>query len=141
MIRTLVTGTLFGDPQVRTSQAGKPFTTAKLKADGKDGSAVWINLVAFGEIADLLAAMKERQAVAVSGRLEVSAYLNRLGEPAPNLSVVVDELVTLALKCKPKPPQTLVSEPAPASASVPHPAPASGEPPFDDWEEWERTVS
>ena len=37
MIRCLITGQLFGDPQARTSQAGKAFTTAKVRADGKDG--------------------------------------------------------------------------------------------------------
>ncbi len=33
MIRALITGNLYGDPQARTSQAGKPFTTAKVRAD------------------------------------------------------------------------------------------------------------
>ncbi|MCB1918452.1 MAG: hypothetical protein KDJ28_00565 [Candidatus Competibacteraceae bacterium] len=46
MMRTLITGQLYGDPRSRVSQAGKPFTTAKLRADGKDGATVWCSLVA-----------------------------------------------------------------------------------------------
>ena len=33
MIRALITGTVYGEPQARTSQAGKPYATAKVKAD------------------------------------------------------------------------------------------------------------
>ncbi|HOW76628.1 MAG TPA: single-stranded DNA-binding protein [Candidatus Competibacteraceae bacterium] len=101
MIRCLITGNLFGDPQARTSQAGKPFTTAKVRADGKDGNAVWVSLVAFNELAERLAGMKANNAVAVSGKLEVSAYTAKSGEPAAGLSIIVDELATL--KAKPKP--------------------------------------
>ena len=77
MIRALLTGTLYADPQQRTSQAGKPFTTAKVKADAKDGTVTWCSLVAFGELAERLAGMKANNAVAVSGKLEVNAYANK----------------------------------------------------------------
>ena len=40
MIRCLLTGTLYGDPQQRTSQKGTTYATAKLRADGKDGASV-----------------------------------------------------------------------------------------------------
>ena len=103
MIRALVTGQLYGDPQARTSQAGKAFATAKLRADGKDGAAVWISLVAFGELAERLARMKANNAVAVSGKAELSAYTNKAGEPAAGLSIVIDELATLKAKPRPQP--------------------------------------
>jgi len=115
MIRALITGNLYGDPQARTSQAGKPFITAKLRADAKDGTITWCSLVAFGELADRLAGMRSNNAIAVSGKLEVSAYANKAGEPAAGLSIVVDELA--ALKPRPKP------KPAPA-------------PEFDDMADW-----
>lgn len=102
MIRVLTTGTVYADPAARTSQAGKPFTTAKLRADGKDGSTVWVSLVAFADLAERLATLKAGAAIAVSGRAEVSAYLSKSGEPAAGLSVVIDELATLRPKPKPK---------------------------------------
>lgn len=103
MIRVLATGTLYAAPQARTSAAGKPFTTAKLRADGKDGAITWCSLIAFGEQAERLAALKEGAALSVSGRAEVSAWLNRDGEAQGGLSLVVDELA--ALKGRPRPPR------------------------------------
>ena len=100
--RALITGTLYGDPQARTSQAGKPFTTAKVRADGKDGKPLWISVVAFGDLAERLLTMKADNALALSGKLEVSAYTAKDGQPAAGLSVVCDQLATLKAKPKPK---------------------------------------
>lgn len=111
MIRCLITGQLFGDPQARTSQVGKAFTTAKVRADSKDGNAVWVSLVAFNELAERLAGMKANNAIAVSGRAELSAYTNKQGEPAAELSLIVDELATLKAKPKPKPAPARNAEP------------------------------
>ena len=111
--RALITGTLYGDPQARTSQAGKSFTTAKVKADGKDGSTLWISVVAFGDLADRLLTMRANNAVALSGKLEVSAYTAKDGTPAAGLSVVADELA--ALKAKPRP----KADPPPAPSPAP----------------------
>ena len=99
MIRALITGTLYADPQTRTSAKGSAFTTAKVRADGKDGNSLWISLVAFGELADRLALMRANNAIAVSGKLEVGAYTDKKGEAAAGLSIVIDELATL----KPRP--------------------------------------
>lgn len=60
MMRALMTGTLYGDPQARTSQAGKQYVTAKVRADGKDGASVWCSIIAFGELADRLATLPAR---------------------------------------------------------------------------------
>ena len=46
---------------------------------------------------------KANNAVAVSGKVELSAYTNKAGEPAAGLSIVVDELATLKAKPKPAP--------------------------------------
>ena len=102
MIRALLTGQLYGDPQARISQAGKPFTTAKVRADGKDGKPLWISVVAFGDLADRLLELKANTALALSGKLEVSAYTAKDGQPAAGLSVVCDQLATLKAKPRPK---------------------------------------
>ena len=103
MIRTLLTGNLYGEPQARTSKSGSTFATAKVKADGKDGAVLWISIVAFNEVADRLLTLPANAAVALSGKLEVSAYTAKNGEPAAGLSVVVDELATLKAKPRPRP--------------------------------------
>ena len=112
MIRALVTGSLYGEPQARTSQSGKKYATAKLRADGKDGSSVWCSLIAFGEQADRLMTLSANAAVAVSGKAEVSGWIDKQGEPKAGLSLVVDELSTL--KGKPRPPRP----PAPVAAGL-----------------------
>mgnify|MGYP003378295134 FL=1 len=110
MIRALLTGILYGEPQARTSKTGSTFATAKVKADGKDGAVLWISIVAFNDLAERLLTLKANNAVALSGKLEVSAYVAKDGSPAAGLSVVCDELA--ALKAKPRP------KPAPAPAPV-----------------------
>jgi len=102
MIRALLTGQLYGPPQARTSKSGSTFATAKVKADGKDGAVLWVSLVAFGEVADRLLTLPANAAVSVSGKLEVSAYTAKTGEPTAGLSVVVDELLTLKARPRPK---------------------------------------
>ena len=111
--RALITGTLYGDPQARTAQSGKTFTTAKIRADGgKDGAVLWVSIVAFNDLANRLASMHANTAIAVSGKLEVSAYTAKDGQPAAGLSVVCDELA--ALKARPRP-QPVVA-PTPVTA-------------------------
>ena len=103
MIRALITGSLYGDPQTRTSQAGKSYVTAKVRADGKDGASVWCSIIAFGEQADRLMTLGDGAALAVSGKAEVNGWLDKQGEPRAGLSLVADEIATL--KGKPRPPQ------------------------------------
>ena len=103
MIRALITGSLYGNPQTRTSQAGKQFVTAKVRADGKNGESVWCSIIAFGEQADRLMTLGDGAALAVSGKAEVNAWLDKQGEPKAGLSLVADEVATL--KGKPRPPQ------------------------------------
>lgn len=110
--RILITGQLYGDPQARTSKSGSQFATAKIRADGKDGAVLWISIVAFNDVAERLLALHANNAVALSGKLEVSAYTAKDGSPAAGLSVVVDELATL--KAKPRPRSTPAPAPAPA---------------------------
>ena len=131
MIRALITGTIYGEPQARTSQAGKQYATAKIRADsGKDGVVVWCSVVAFGEQADRLMTLSNGAALSVAGKAEVNAYSNKQGEPAAGLSIVADDLA--ALKSKPRPPQedARPGRPAP-QRSKPATGPAP-RPDFDD---------
>lgn len=102
MIRALVSGTLHGDPQTRTSRGGQPFTTGKLKADASDGNTVWCSLIAFGQEGERLALLKAGQALSVSGRAKVTAWAGKDGQPAGGLDLTVDEVATL--RGRPKPP-------------------------------------
>ena len=127
MIRALVVGKIYGTPQVRTSATGNTFTTAKLKATGKDNETVWCSLIGFGEIGERLAILDEGASLSVAGRAEVNAWINKNGEPHAGFGVLVDELATL--KGRPKPHQPK----APRKArQVPASPPTDAGIPFDD---------
>ena len=119
MIRALITGSLYGNPQARTSQAGKPFVTAKVRADGKNGESVWCSIIAFGEQAERLATLNNGAALAVSGKAELSSYTDKQGEPHAGLSVVVDEVATLKAKPKPRAPRPAATAGADFDDSIP----------------------
>ena len=125
MIRALLTGQLYGLPQARTSKSGSTFATAKVKADGKDGAVLWVSLVAFGEVSDRLLTLPANAAVSVSGKLEVSAYTDKQGNPAAGLSVVCDELLTLKARPRPKA--------APAAPHAQQPVIAGFDDDLPDW--------
>ena len=132
MIRCLVTGRLHDMPQARTSQSGNPFTTAKLRADGKDGATVWTSIIAFGELAERLATLKQGDAVAIGGRAEIGAWSDKDGNPHGSLSLVCDELATL--RGKPRPPSESRS---PSRRPARQPEPVGAGIPFDDLDDWQ----
>ena len=102
MIRAMVSGTLHGDPQTRTSRGGQPFTTARMKADTGDGGTTWVSLIAFGQEGERLATLKSGAAISVSGRAKLNAWTGKSGEPAAGLDMTIDELITLRGRPKPQ---------------------------------------
>lgn len=103
MIRALVSGVLHSDPQTRVGQSGKPYCTARLRADTGDGNTTWCGLIAFAEQAERLAMLKAGAAISVSGRVKVTAWVGKSGEPAGGLDMTIDELTTLRGRPKPYP--------------------------------------
>ena len=134
MIRALLTGVLHGDPQARTSQSGKSFTTGKLKADAADGGTVWCSLIAFGDVGERLANLKAGAALSVSGRAKLSAWLGKSGEPAAGLDLTIEELVTLKGWPKGSDQQPAQASARPYTQRRParQPPPVSHGTPFDD---------
>ncbi len=128
MIRALVSGVLHEAPKARTSASGKPFATAKLRADGKDGATVWCSLIAFGEQGERLVSLPAGAALSVSGRVEVSAWSDKQGEPKAGLSLVVEEMATLKAKPKPR------DEGRQSRGSARRAEPAGD---FDDMDRWQ----
>jgi single-stranded DNA-binding protein len=129
MIRALVSGTLYDAPRGGLGRNGKPFTTAKVKAEGKNGDAVWVSCVAFGDMAEKLAMQAAKAPISVVGKIEVSIYTAKTGEPKAGLSMVVEDCA--ALETRPR----SAARPGPAQTQEPPapPPPAT----FDDFDEWE----
>lgn len=136
MIRCLLTGTLYAEPQQRTSQNGKVFTTGKLRADASDGAQVWCSLIAFADVGERLATLKAGAAISVAGRCKLSAWTDKNGNPAAGLDLVVDEIATL--RGKPRPPQEGAAQRQQTRLNPPQqPEPAGAGMPFDDLDDWQ----
>ncbi len=98
MIHALILGTLYGDPQQRTGKSGKLFTTARLKTVGKDGQPIWVNLIAFNDVGDRLAAMSANTPLSVTGQADISAWVGKDGNPAAGLSLTIEEMIGVNLR-------------------------------------------
>jgi single-stranded DNA-binding protein len=129
-VAVLVTGTLFKEPQQRTSQAGKRYTVATIKAAAADNttSDFW-SVLAFGTSAGeelLRLAVGER--LAVQGGMKVETYTANDGTTKISRTVFADHV--MALRAPPK--ERRPKKPA-ADAPIETPAKetaAAGEPAF-----------
>lgn len=93
MLTALVTGRLIADPERRTGASGKAFVKARLAA-GTDDDSTLVGIVAFGSVADQLAALAKGATVAVAGRAKPTAWTGRDGELRCGMDVIADELLT-----------------------------------------------
>ncbi|MBL8475516.1 MAG: single-stranded DNA-binding protein [Methyloversatilis sp.] len=104
MIRALITGTLFNEPQQRTSKAGTQYVTARISVTTEDGR-LFASLVAFNEDAVVrLMQLRVGASLAVSGVLKVGVYTANNGHAYPNLDIVADEVA--ATTPRPKKPKS-----------------------------------
>lgn len=93
MITALVSGRLLADPEKRTGASGKPFALARLAAHDGEADAV-VSVIAFGGVADQLAALGKGDAVSMTGRASVRTWTDRSGALKAGLSVTADALLT-----------------------------------------------
>lgn len=92
-ITALITGRLMKDPEQRTAGNGQPFTRAMIAAATDDGSAL-VSVIAFGSIAEQLAALRKGDTAALTGRAKVNTWTGNDGAARAGLSVTVDGLLT-----------------------------------------------
>jgi single-stranded DNA-binding protein len=116
----LVAGTLFREPEQRTSRSDKPFVTATIRARDGDASQWW-KMVAFSETAQAeLMRLTDGDALSVQGAFKAETY-EKDGGTKLSLSVIADHV--LALRQPPK-----ARKPRQEAAA----APARQDAPFDD---------
>ena len=90
----LISGKLFRDPEAKTSRANKPYAFATVKI-GQGDDAQWWRVMAFGDAdREELLALRNGDAVSVSGTLKVELYTPNGGEPRVSLSVLADRLIS-----------------------------------------------
>lgn len=95
MIEALISGKLHGQPQRRTSKAGNPFTTAKVRVlTGEDST--FCNVICFEPDTQAgLLALGAGESVALAGSLKVATWTDREGVTKPSLDLVASKLLTI----------------------------------------------
>ena len=94
MIGALVSGDLIADPVERTTQAGKPFTTATLRVPA-GAEAIFIGVAAFDRTAaERLAQMRKGGTVAAVGVLEQTTWTGKDGSERTGWRLTASEVLT-----------------------------------------------
>jgi hypothetical protein len=92
----LISGSLFHQPEQRTSKAGRPFVTAVLKANDGDSSQYW-KVLAFSEsVQTELLQLSDGDAVSLQGPLKAEIYRRADGgEPRVSRSMIAERILPL----------------------------------------------
>ncbi len=94
-IEALILGKLHQSAEQRTSKAGRPFVTAKVRAAVSDGESLFVNVIAFGDTAcAALLALAAGDSLAMAGSLRPSAWIDRDGNARPSLDMVAVQVMT-----------------------------------------------
>lgn len=94
MIDALVSGKLHADPQQRTSKAGRPYTTATIRAGAGDDS-LFIRVTAFDpDVQAALLALKAGDSCALAGSLKPTAWIKD-GEARAGADLIAAQCMTL----------------------------------------------
>lgn len=95
-IEALILGKLHARPERRTSKAGREFVTCKMRVPVAEGESVFLNGIAFDAAAcAALLALDTGDALALAGALRVGAWLDREGNPKPNVDLVASRVLTV----------------------------------------------
>lgn len=95
MIDALIGGTLHATPEQRTSQAGKTFVTAKLRAPTAGGESLFVNVICFDrDTCAALLALGAGEPVHLAGQLTPKVWTPANGEPRPVLDMVASACLT-----------------------------------------------
>lgn len=92
-ITALVTGKLIAKPEQRTGASGKAFTTFRLVA-GTDDESVFASGIAFGSLAEQVAALAKGDTLAIVGRTKPKTWTGKDGAMKVGLDMVVDQVLT-----------------------------------------------
>src|ERR671938_376490 len=104
MLRVSLLGNLGAEPETRTSQKGSQVTTFRVAvnqvrtdADGeRQESTEWFRVRAMGWLAESSQRLARGGRVLVVGRLDITHYQSREGEPRVGFEVWADEVINLA---------------------------------------------
>ncbi|MDD5035950.1 MAG: single-stranded DNA-binding protein [Methylococcaceae bacterium] len=90
MIDALTSGNLIRDPSIKSGQSGKPFCNFLLSVPVGEEQPVIVSGIAFGETAEKIGRLRKGDALAVTGALKPSTWLDKAtSETRHGLNVTV----------------------------------------------------
>jgi hypothetical protein len=112
-VHILVSGSLFRNPELKTSKSGKPYATASIRtASADNASADFWNLLVFGtSVQEELMRLTEGEKLSVQGSLKLELYNGKISR-----SVFVDAILPLRAPPREKKPK---AKEAPTSQGLP----------------------
>ncbi len=100
MMHASIYGRLGGIPSERQTKKGSPMTTVSVAVDvtpnnAEEQETVWVSVMAFGKVAEVLASHEKGELVALTGRLTQSRWKDKItGEDRTGFTLVADSLVS-----------------------------------------------
>ena len=86
------------DPRSIETRSGKPMCVVSMAVDllDKKGEShtQWMNVVAFGKVADLLGRQRKGDLATLSGRCQANRWTNADGQSQVGLSIIVDSVIS-----------------------------------------------
>jgi single-stranded DNA-binding protein len=136
MMYTSVYGRLGKDAQTIKTSTGNPMAAANLAVDvgGRDKEAtLWVRVVAFGKLAELLAEHRKADMLAASGRLELSHWTGEDGTERDSWQLIADSLHSSRTVRPGRKRRSKEQDAAGGGVDSSRTrAPGNGEPPFND---------
>jgi hypothetical protein len=131
-VHVLITGTLFRPAEQKTSQAGKRYVTATMKAASVDASnSEFWSVLAFSDTAQAeLLRLGVNEKLSVQGGLKLETYTPANGETRISRTVFADCVV--ALRAAPKEKKPKLPAPAPSAPLKPVNIVPASDPALDD---------
>ena len=104
-IEAALTGRLGTDPELKISQAGKPWAAFNVGV-GEGDNLQWVRIAVFGERAqELSAILRKGDRVYVEGRLQLNQWTDKEGQPRAGLNVAAWKCEKLGQIGRNKPPK------------------------------------
>ena len=96
MIDALVSGLIYGTPNQRAGQDGKPFFTAKVRAPAIGGETLMVNVITFSrETGAALLALDDGDSVSLSGSLTPKVWTDKQGLVRPACDMVAHSILSV----------------------------------------------
>jgi single-strand DNA-binding protein len=92
-------GRLGGDPREIATSTGNPMVVCSLAVDvargeSSDAPPLWLNLIAFGRVAEALAKHNRGDLISVSGRVQINRWRDKSGAEREQFQLVVDTVIS-----------------------------------------------